>query len=308
MNLNMEIRDGYTITPEKKKVWKVQLELLTKLLAVCSKYNLKIWAEGGTLLGTVRHNGYIPWDDDIDMVMVREDYDQLLRIADKEFTYPFFLQSNISDKGYYTGHAQLRNSSTTGILPHDIWSNKNQGIFIDIFVLDHMPDDSELIKKTIKEIIKVKNRLRLISYGSFITRNPFPYILSFIFSRFISPKVQYNQLEDNVKKLGKPNSKDLCMLIFSAERYQKYIYPSKAYKNTTLLPFEDIMMPVPSGYDCILKQIYGDYMTPVEAPSMHGTIIFDTDRAYNQTLKELRKRASWKEKMQNWGSLRWFIK
>ena len=75
MNLETEVRRGYTIPAEMKRVWKVQIDLLKKLLEVCRKHNLHIWAEGGTLLGTVREQGYIPWDDDIDMVMLRDDYE-----------------------------------------------------------------------------------------------------------------------------------------------------------------------------------------------------------------------------------------
>lgn len=92
MNLDKEIRQGYEISSEMKKVWNVQMKLLKKLLEVCDKHHLKIWADGGTLLGTVRDHGYIPWDDDIDMVMLREDYDKLLEIAPKEFEEPFFFQ------------------------------------------------------------------------------------------------------------------------------------------------------------------------------------------------------------------------
>ena len=68
-----EVRNNYTITAEMKKIWAVQLELLSVLLDVCKRNHLNIWAEGGTLLGTIREKGYIPWDDDIDMAMLRPD-------------------------------------------------------------------------------------------------------------------------------------------------------------------------------------------------------------------------------------------
>lgn len=77
MNLEPETRNNYYISVEMKKVWAVEMQLLKKLLEVCEKHHLKIWAEGGTLLGAVRHQGYIPWDDDIDMAMLRDDYDRL---------------------------------------------------------------------------------------------------------------------------------------------------------------------------------------------------------------------------------------
>ena len=82
MNLEKETRRGYVISAEMKKVWAVEIELLKKLLNVCENNHLRVWAEGGTLLGAVREKGYIPWDDDIDMAMPRKDYDILRNIAD----------------------------------------------------------------------------------------------------------------------------------------------------------------------------------------------------------------------------------
>ena len=91
-NLEQEERKGYVVPAEMKKVWQVQLTLVKKLLEVCGKHHLRIWADGGTLLGTVREHGYIPWDDDIDMAMLRPDYDKLVGLATKEFESPFFFQ------------------------------------------------------------------------------------------------------------------------------------------------------------------------------------------------------------------------
>lgn len=90
-----EIRNDYLVPAAMKRAWACQLDLLKELLRVCDKYNLKCWADYGTLLGAVRHKGYIPWDDDIDMVMLREDYDKLVEIADKELKHPYFCKQSI---------------------------------------------------------------------------------------------------------------------------------------------------------------------------------------------------------------------
>ena len=157
MNIQEEIRDGYLVSAKMKRIWAVELKLLQKLLSVCEKYNLKIWADGGTLLGTVRHKGYIPWDDDIDMVMLRDDYDKLLQIASKEFTHPYFFQCAYTEKIYPRGHSQLRMDGTAAVLNgvDDVFSKTHQGIFIDIFPYDVVPDDCSKRTKLIDE----RNRL-----------------------------------------------------------------------------------------------------------------------------------------------------
>ena len=137
-----EERCGYTIPATMKRVWAVELDLLEKLQDVCARHGLRYFACGGTLLGAIRHKGFIPWDDDIDVVMFREDYEKLLEIAPLEFTEPYFFQTAFNDQKYSRGHAQLRNSNTTAILHTEKGCYTfNQGIFLDIFPLDAVPDD-----------------------------------------------------------------------------------------------------------------------------------------------------------------------
>ena len=147
--LKEEIRCEYMITPEKKAVWAVELDLLTEFDRVCKKNNIKYCADGGTLLGAVRHKGFIPWDDDIDLAMLRSEYEKLCEVAPKEFKEPYFFQTDKTDIDYARGHAQLRNSRTTGILKSEMGTGCkfNQGIFIDIFPFDAVPEDEKEKKR-----------------------------------------------------------------------------------------------------------------------------------------------------------------
>ena len=95
--LEEELRSGYLVSSKMKKIWAVQLDLLEQIKHVCSRYHLTYYADSGTLLGAVRHKGYIPWDDDIDIVMKRSDYNKLIEIAPIEFKKPYFLQSAHSE-------------------------------------------------------------------------------------------------------------------------------------------------------------------------------------------------------------------
>ena len=117
-----EERCGYVVSAHMKKVWAVELDLLYQLQQVCEKYGIQYYGSGGTILGAERHKGMIPWDDDIDIMMLRDQYDLLCSHAD-EFEEPYFFQTFDTDEGYFRGHAQLRNSNTTGVLVDEAKKN-----------------------------------------------------------------------------------------------------------------------------------------------------------------------------------------
>ena len=164
--LNEEVRCGYTVTRQRKEIWAVELDLLAEFDRVCRKYDLKYCADGGTLLGAVRHQGYIPWDDDLDVAMLRRDFEKLNEIAPKEFKKPYFWQTEETDPGSARGHAQLRNSDTTSIIAleykHQRHNNFNQGIFIDIFPFDTVIDDEKKLVEQDKRRLALNDRYRKI--------------------------------------------------------------------------------------------------------------------------------------------------
>lgn len=284
MNLQEENRDGYLVSAHMKKVWAVQLELLKKLLEVCDKYQLKIWADGGTLLGTIRHKGYIPWDDDIDMAMFRDDYDKLVQIAPKEFDHPYFFQCGYTEKCYIRGHSQLRMDSTAAMLLAPAFVNTHQGIFIDIFPYDAVPDDEQEMKKLIEE----KNRLmdRMVHAVVFDWLHPVRSIrLSLKKSSFSE---MYEDFENAFRKYRIEDNNCVSCLSFMVD-LEHFLRDKQWYDETLAMPFEDCMMPVPVGYHEILTKQYGNYMIPVKAPSYHGGFWkLDAEKSYLDYLPELR--------------------
>ena len=148
-----EERDGHLVSPEMKELWAVQLDLLHEFDRVCKKYNLKYVLDFGTLLGAIRHKGYIPWDDDIDVGMLREDYDRLMEIGAKEFKEPYFLQTPYTDKRFDEGVNKLRRTDTMYLSHHTLihYPKYNLGIFIDIFVYDNIPSDGKSDKSIIAQ-------------------------------------------------------------------------------------------------------------------------------------------------------------
>ena len=130
---------GYQSDADKeviKKVVDVELDLLKKLREVCEKNNLKLYMIYGTLLGAVRHGGVIPGDDDIDVALLREDYDKLLQLT-AEFNGKYFLQTIDTDEAFFGGYIKLRNIETTAIHEQNRWTKCVEGIGIDIFPIDN---------------------------------------------------------------------------------------------------------------------------------------------------------------------------
>lgn len=163
--LQEEEREGYLVSAKMKELWAVQLDLLCEFDRVCKKYNLKYILEHGTLLGAIRHKGYIPWDDDLDVSMLREDYDKLVEVGAKEFREPYFFQ-NRDYNGYDTALARLRRSGTTFIMMANTKHNTsyNQGIFIDIFVFDKMPNNKHDVYRIGRESYEAFLRMYALSH------------------------------------------------------------------------------------------------------------------------------------------------
>lgn len=291
MNLSAETRKGYLVSEKMKKVWNIEIKLLTKLLEVCEKYNLKIWADGGTLIGTVREKGFIPWDDDIDMVMLRADYDRLLEIAPSEFQEPFFFQNAYTDKFYPRGHSQLRYNGTAAVLPGEVHCTFNQSIFIDIFVYDVMPKRGRSFYNAMLKAEKLRKLMLYKALNSISLRHPkstLVYIYGSIYFFFHSFQKVFTQFQNCYAKFDEPMSNVCSCPCFNITQVFSIRRKLEWYSDTLYMPFEDIMIPVPIGYDEILKNEYGDYMTPVKAPTMHGSVIFDPDRSYIEVLKDLK--------------------
>lgn len=281
--LDEEVRSGYTVTTEMKKVWAVELDLLNELLRVCKEHDIKIFADGGTLLGAVREHGFIPWDDDIDLVMLRSDYDKLCSIAPKAFSHPYFLQNYHTDKGYPRCHAQFRNSLTTAILKDEIDSEYtfNQGIFLDIFVLDGLYEDEkkqlsqrkrgEILQKLLKHRCDPKSKKKIIHYGTKLI--PWKCLIGLI------DKVTQEKNEKGSKMVV--NYGFSFTLGKNVTRREHRVYDEKPI----YVDFEFMTIPIPSQYDEWLRSRYGDYMKPSKAGAVHSGVVFDTDCDYKEYLK-----------------------
>ena len=133
-----------TLTPEQVSALKqVELDIFVEIINVCDKLKLRYYVVGGTLLGAVRHKGFIPWDDDIDLGMLREDFNIFLEKAPALLPDHMFLQTIWTDSGYLAPYAKVRNNNTTFIESTVAHQNMNHGVFVDIFPLDYYPEDDK---------------------------------------------------------------------------------------------------------------------------------------------------------------------
>lgn len=303
--LDEEVRCGYTVTRKRKKIWAVELDLLAEFDRVCKKYNIKYCADGGTLLGAIRHKGYIPWDDDIDIGMLRSDFEKLNKVASQEFKTPYFWQTEETDPGSARAHAQLRNSDTTGMITveyeHQRNNNYNQGIFIDIFPFDTVVEDETKLAEQDRNRTNFGLKYReILDSVNFFCFKPWvddkgkkhtntKKLLRHFKYKLSGEKytVAYHQFIDEITKYNNVDASefvaDFCILL-PTKRLKRF---REDFMNLKEVDFEFMKIPVFANYDRNLKMLYGEnYMTPVRASSEHGGMIFDTDKSYTWYLNQ----------------------
>ncbi len=287
--LNEEVRSGYTVTSQRKEVWAIELDLLAQFDKICKENNLSYCVGAGTLLGTIRHHGFIPWDDDIDLYMLRQDYDKLMQLSSK-IKNPYFLQNIKTEPNQIKWFARLRNLETTGATANEVEYDICNGIFIDIFPLDGISDNPKqdrlqrkkntflrrlcVLYNASKKSTSNLSRSRLIKY----------YISKCFVALFLrNPEKLYQAYENNLKKYSQ-NGVELWgnrTLIFDCPKSRR---PYKEWVDLIELPFEMLTVPVPREYDSMLRQQYGDYMKfpKNKNNNMHGELLISTDHAHEE--------------------------
>lgn len=303
--LDEEVRCDYTVSSDMKAVWAVELDLLVELLRVCKKYDIHIMSFAGTTLGAIRHGGYVPWDDDMDFALSRKDYNKLCEVASSEFKEPYFFQTEFTDIGSLRAHIQLRNSKTTGILNPKMADNVfgeryckiNQGIFIDIFPLDNIPDsesDFEKLKEVSSKYNKLawkvsncSNRMRTSiskTRGKRIIRKLANIFLTIFDKKGNIELYFYKKFEKEICKYDNIQTKRVGPI----SRFindERFFISRDAVESQVWKKFEFIEIPVPIGYEEQLNTTYGDWKKFVKGASVHGNTIFDPYRSYLEYLK-----------------------
>ena len=267
-----EYREGFYIENMMKRTWAAQIDVLENVAKVCEKYGLRYFADSGTLLGAVRHKGYIPWDDDIDIVMFREDYEKLVAIASKELPEGYQVYDARMSDSWSGAISRIVNGAEVGYANPERMK-KCHGcpyiVGIDIFVFDSLPEEKE-VEELLMDIMVSLWLIKCEVIGKETidkaTEQRLSYIEELCGVKLERGKKLANEILNLTDTLcciyNKEDSEEVsCLYWYMGHRY--YRFKREWYKDNVMMPFENIMISVPVGYDEILKVAYGqDYMVP----------------------------------------------
>lgn len=255
-----------------KKIQFTQLEIMKNIDAVCKRHNIKYYLCAGTALGAIRHHGFIPWDDDLDIMLPREEYNRLLNALNIELSDQYWLQSYSTDEHYWQPFAKVRKTGTVykekGMEKFD---DSRCGVWVDIFPMDYAGDKGTFGLKWKRYWVKVISfTLRIrefhLNNSSFSRRYAPAIMLLRCFPSSVLKRMQEKIMLGNKKKAR--NFVNLA----STYEIDKETYPIAWFAEEIFTQFEDYVLPVPNGYEDYLKQLYGNYMElpPVEKRMGHN--------------------------------------
>ena len=297
--LEPSIVDGYVVRRETKEVWAVNLELLEVFQRLCDRHGLRYFMGFGTLLGAFRHGGFVPWDDDVDLLMPRRDFERLKSFAG-EVKDPYFLQYTGNDVGFWhRGMMKLRHSGTTCIERRHLYADFNQGIALEILPLDHVPDDAALQQKQ-----SMRNSILQRLLWAKLYRTDY-------------------QLEDDHGKVRcsagwKWRCYRLAAFFFPVKKLEQWLFTNwtryddivtkycaiftnyggkvahfcvEDFSDVVWMDFEGLSLPAPRGYWRCLEKHYGkaflDYL-PLEQRKPHHPAYWDVHTSYQESYARLR--------------------
>lgn len=270
-------------TPEELRKWQLKLlEILVYFRDFCEEHEIKFFLSGGTCLGAIRHKGFIPWDDDVDVVLLREDYEKLISIWNKEAdTSRFICSVTNRNQSSRFPMATIRSVNTTCIYDHSVNDDLCHGLKIDVEFLDVVPKG--VVEKKIHTLCEGL-------LGLFRTQR-IPKRLSkattmqskLLFALFPTTHLRWIVsvvCEKIVRRYNPPHEGDEVRYLLC------HTHPINLFTDRLWVDFEGYKMPIVGGYDTLLKNAYGDYMElPPEdkrLPATDNLVFYDLDNSYKK--------------------------
>ena len=274
------------VSSELKKIWALQIDLLQQVERICNAHGLQYYAICGTALGAFRHHGFIPWDDDVDIALKRKDYNAFLKYAKDELTEPYFLQAVRSDPYFYRAFAVLRNSNTTCISAGDEHLKCNNGMMIHIFPLDGY---SGSLRERL--FLKIEHVRSAVATNIFCPVGIDSKKGIRILEKILSPIILFGGIrrfaerhEKVCTKISEKNYERIGTQFAHFVNLNKVIWKKEWFDSVVMVPFEFIKIPLPVGYEEMLRV---SYKNPMELPPKEKRIYrhsweMDPDTPYKQ--------------------------
>ena len=276
----------------------VLFEILLEIDKICEKNGIKYSLAYGTLIGAVRHKDFIPWDDDADILMTRENYNKFIKVIENDMSFSYFCQRLGKEQGYPYGTMRIRKNGTAFILPQWVNSELHQGIFVDVIPFDLVPENKVvfIIERYLLILFSLLRRTKnkfLFTHdenGSFSKKRAFLYFLLKPISFLIPSSLEQNL----IVFCSSLNSSEYAFFsegtaLFHMSRDMKP-FSKNILENYTKLFFRNKELMVVSDYDVILEHWYGDYMQlPPESERTvyHNPLVFDAQTDYSICLEAL---------------------
>lgn len=270
-----EVRENFRIDSKMKHVWAMEMEILAEIDRICTKHDITYFAYCGTLLGAVRHSGFIPWDDDIDIAMKREDYKKFIKVVDAELPDKWKFCCIYTDgvKSWDEAFSRVINSDIINLSEEHL--KKNHGcpyiVGVDIFPLDYLPpdkDEADIIYLLLQHIAGTTWKIKLGIEDELETNlKEIEELCQVKLKRDDTLVLQLLQLRDAVSCLySEEEAREIISVSCTQDRKHIPRYEKNWFDAAVRLPFENITISVPKAYKEVVQREFGDdYMTPVRS-------------------------------------------
>lgn len=261
-----EVRNGFYVPTMMKRCWAAEIEITLLVDSICKKHNIRYFAAYGTLLGAVREAGFIPWDDDIDLFMLRGDYERFLMVLDNELPDGFGYTCRRKNFGTTNGVTAI---SYTGVATYEKEAlEKNHGFIfpasVDVFPLDNIPDSPEE-QQSFRDLLMMINTI-WFNYDSLSDEDKNKVVdglsknYNIRFNNKEPIKQQLAFLSESVEAMYNDcKTESVAFVTFWTQKRPNEVLPRKAFLKELELPFENVKLPVPADYLSVLKGLYGDF-------------------------------------------------
>lgn len=256
---------------ETEEMKQLELDILREFIAYCEAHNLRYFLYAGTLIGAVRHDGFIPWDDDIDVAMPRPDYDRFMELTKTQPVAEHLRVYDCHDPSlsYWAPMTKLVDDRTAS---DEIYQGKgvHNGVWVDVFPVDGLPADEEERAKLFKRLKRERTILTLETLPFIFTKNPIKLIKRilvypiYLLCRKKNHKIRSQRINAWSRQYAYEDHEQVCVIV-DGTGCERRVMDKRVVEQTMPHRFETLQAQIPVEYDTVLSKMYGDYMTPPPA-------------------------------------------